>query len=227
MVNTAPTGTAPDPHSGIRDLDSGQLSRNGLVGLVLASYVPAVGLASVPGLGSRVASATDLALAVATFAGLIGFINYGSRFVATLAMDGLLPARTGRIHPRHQSPAAAVVTICTFGLGAILVLVALNPDNVVGVYNAVATLIVYVWVIPYLLICAGAVRLLAREGRLDPMTVIGATLGAAAMAWHYLNGLFNPPAAPLDVMSYLALIAVAAVLVVFLTIDSRSTTDKE
>lgn len=184
-----------------------------------AGTSPAAALALEGGLGTTTASATDLVLAVATFAALIGFVNYGSRFVATLAADGLLPARAGRIHPRHQSPAAAVVTICALGLGAILVMVALSPDAILEVYNSVATLIVYFWVVPYLLICAGALRLLRREGRLGPLAVVGAGLGAAAMAWMYLNGLVNPPAPPLDAMSYVAVIAVVVVFVVFLVVD--------
>ncbi|HEY0888622.1 MAG TPA: APC family permease [Nocardioides sp.] len=184
-----------------------------------AGTSPAAALAIQGGLGSTVATATDLVLAIATFAALIGFINYGSRFVATLAADGLLPARTGRIHPRHQSPAAAVVTICVLGLGAILVMVALNPDNILNVYNSVATLIVYFWVLPYLLICAGALKLLAREGRLGPLAVVGTVAGAAAMAWLYLNGLINPPASPLDAMSYVALVALAVVFVAFVAVD--------
>lgn len=195
-----------------------------------AGTSPAAALAIGGGLGSTVATATDLVLAVATFAALIGFVNYGSRFVATLATDRLLPARTRRIHPRYQSPATAVVTISALGLGAILILVALNPDNIVSVYNSVATLIVYFWVIPYLLICAGAVKLLAREGRLSLPAVVSSIVGAAAMAWMYLNGLINPPASPLDAMSYVALIALAAVFVVFLGIDllnrSRRTTQE-
>ncbi|WP_116050873.1 APC family permease [Amycolatopsis palatopharyngis] len=184
-----------------------------------AGTSPAAALAVEGGLGSTVATATDLVLAVATFAALIGFVNYGSRFVATLATDRLMPARTGRIHPRYQSPATAVVTISALGLGAILILVALNPDNIVNVYNSVATLIVYFWVTPYLLICAGAVKLLAREGRLSPLAVVSSLVGAAAMAWMYLNGLINPPASPLDAMSYVALVALAVVFVVFLGID--------
>lgn len=184
-----------------------------------AGSSPAAALALEGGLGSRVATATDLVLAVATFAALIGFVNYGSRFLATLSADGLLPARVGRTHPRHQSPAAAVVSICVLGLGAILVMVALNPDDILNVYNSVATLIVYFWVVPYLLICAGAVRLLGREGRLGPTAVVGSALGAVAMAWMYLNGLVNPPAPPLDAMSYVAVVAVAAVFVAFLAVD--------
>lgn len=183
-----------------------------------AGTSPAAVLAVEGGLGGTVAAATDLVLAVATFAALIGFVNYGSRFVATLATDRLMPARTGRIHPRYRSPATAVVTISALGLGAILIMVALNPDDIVSVYNSVATLIVYFWVIPYLLICAGAVKLLAREGRLGLSAVVSSVAGAAAMAWMYLNGLINPPASPLDAMSYVALVALAVVFAVFLGI---------
>lgn len=189
-----------------------------------AGTSPAAALAAQGGLGQQVATATDLVLAVATFAALIGFVNYGSRFVATLAADGLLPAVAGRVHPRFHSPAAAVVTICSLGLGAILIMVALNPDTIVTVYNSIATLIVYFWVIPYLLICAGAVKLLRQEGRLRVLPVIGAVAGAAGMAWLYLNGLVNPPAPPLDAMSFVAPAAVAIVFVSFLAVDRRRST---
>ncbi|MEU0265143.1 APC family permease [Nocardioides sp. NPDC006303] len=187
-----------------------------------AGTSPAAALAGEAGLGTNVAKATDLVLAVATFAALIGFVNFGSRFVATLAADGLLPRWSARTHPRFQSPSNAIVLISVLGLGAILLLVALNTDDIFSVYYSVATIIVYFWVVPYLLICAGAIKLLLGERRLTPVVCVSAAVGAAAMGWLYVNGIVNPPAAPVDAMSWVALIAVAALFVVFLALGVRA-----
>ena len=62
-------------------------------------------LASQAGLGSWFATASDAVLAVATFAALIGFVNYGARFAMTLAEDGLLP---GSHRPSPLTPPQSV-----------------------------------------------------------------------------------------------------------------------
>ncbi|WP_283844562.1 APC family permease [Streptomyces sp. RerS4] len=184
---------------------------------------PAAALALNAGLGETFASATDLVLAVATFAGLIGFVNFGARFVATLSDDGLLPRRVGRPDPKHGSPATAVVTLSVIGFVVLAVAVIAYPDSLLSVYSALATLIVYLWVFPYVLICAAHVVLLARERARRPLAYVTAVLGGAAMAWVYLNGWVNPPAAPVDAMSWVAL-ALIAVTLVALTLGRRGRT---
>jgi amino acid transporter len=180
-----------------------------------AGASPASALALEAGFGADVAKATDLVLAIATFASLIGFVNYGSRFIATLGADHVLPGATARVHPRFRSPSIAIVLISTIGLALIIVLVALNPDDILTVYASIATLIVYFWVVPYLLICAGAVVLLAREKQLMPWLVGSALVGASAMAWLYVNGIVNPPPAPVDAMSWVFLVATVVVFAGF------------
>ncbi len=236
---------APQDTSPVDGLDRGHLSRNQLVGLALASYAPPVGLASVPALvlvtagnGSWLGA---LIAAVATSLVGLSVITFARRYVVTGSLYSYIPHVFG--------PWARILTGATLFLGyvaqigAIAFLVGLfsgsfllslgfeasfdvgvqmliySAADIVGVYNSVATLIVYFWVVPYLLICAGALRLLGREGRLGPRAVIGAVLGAAAMAWMYLNGIVNPPTPPLDAMSYVAVVAVAAVFVAFLAVD--------
>jgi amino acid transporter len=179
------------------------------------------------GLGSTIANVTDLVLAIATFAALIGFINYGSRFLSTLAGDGLLPQRMARVHPRFKNPSTAIIGISAVSLAVVLLLIALIPGELLTIYNCIATLIVYLWVLPYLLICAGAIALRAREGSLSPVLLVAAVLGAAAMVWIYANGVLNAPPSPVDAMSYVALIAVALVAAAFFVLDRRAAQTEE
>jgi amino acid transporter len=69
---------------------------------------PAAALAREAGLGDTVAEATDLVLAIANVASVIGFLTYGSRFLATLATDRLLPEVGAQVHPRYRSPSIAI-----------------------------------------------------------------------------------------------------------------------
>lgn len=183
---------------------------------------PAAALARNAGLGEAFATGTDLVLAVATFAGLIGFVNFGARFMATIAVEGLLPHRLGRVHPRYNSPATAVAVLGAVGLVTLVALVVSFPDSLLSVYSAVATLIVYLWVIPYVLVCLAHVVLMVRERAVRPLPVLAALLGAAAMLWLYVNGLVNRPPSPVDAMSYVSLALVAVVLIALLVARKKA-----
>jgi amino acid transporter len=101
-------------------------------------------------------------------------------------------------------------------------LIWLYPDEILTkAFPAISTLTVYLWVFPYLLICAGALVLAVREGRLKPTLVVTAMLGSATMLWLYVNGLVNPPEAPADAMSFVCVIAVGAVFGIFTARDRR------
>ncbi len=176
-------------------------------------------LALESGLGSTVASASDVVLAAATFAALIGFVNYGSRFVLTLGEGGLMPTWTTKVHPRFHSPYAAIALMSVTGFAIIAALLLLTGD-VVSAYYTVAPLIVYVWVVPYVLICLGAIVLTVRGRERRPGLVITSVLGAVAMAWTYANGLINPPAPPADTMSWVVLVVLAAVFL-FIVLTRR------
>jgi amino acid transporter len=193
-----------------------------------AGMSPAAALALEAGLGGTVAKATDVVLAIANLASLIAFVNYGSRFVATLATDGLLPVAAARVHPRHKSPTVAIVGLVVLAQASLLVLMWLYPDDLLTkVFPSISTLTVYMWVIPYLLICAGAVVLVTRERRRTVTLVVTAVLGSAAMAWIYVNGIVNPAPAPVDAMSYVFLVATGLVFAVFYALDRRSRAQSE
>ncbi|MFI5621158.1 hypothetical protein [Streptomyces sp. NPDC051567] len=111
----------------------------------------------------------------------------------------------GRPHPRYGSPATAVLALSVTGFVVLAVAVTVSPQSLPAVYAALATLIVYLWVFPYVLICAAHVVLMVRERTVRPFALAASVLGALAMAWVYLNGFVNPPAPPVDSMSYAAL----------------------
>ena len=171
-------------------------------------------LAIQSGLGTSVATATDLVLAVASFASLIGFVNYAARFALALAEDGLLPDAIAHVHPRYHSPYVAIgaLAVTGFAMGSGLVF---WTGDIVSAYTPIATLIVYLWVLPYVLIAAGAIVLTVRAREFRPGLWIAAAIGAAAMAWSYLNGLINPPAPPAGSMAWVAVVVIAALVVAF------------
>lgn len=177
-------------------------------------------LALQAGLGSWVATASDAVLAAATFAALIGFVNYGARFAMTLAEDGLLPASIARIHPRHRSPFIAIAALAIAGFVLISALVYVTGD-VDSAYAPIATLLVYLWVVPYILIATGAVVLTLRAREFRPLLLVAAALGGVAMGWTYLNGLLNPPAPPADAMSWVALLVIGLLLAVMVVSKRR------
>ncbi|MEV6059956.1 APC family permease [Nocardia asteroides] len=178
-------------------------------------------LAIQSGLGQTVASATDLVLAVASFASLVGFLNYGARFIAALAEDGLLPASVSRLHPQYRSPYVAIAVIALSGFVTITAMMVWTGD-IVSAYTPNATLLVYLWVIPYIIICAGAIALTIRLGEFRPVLWAAAAIGAATMIWAYVNGIVNPPAPPADAMIWVAGLAIVTALAFFWVTTRRS-----
>jgi amino acid transporter len=67
--------------------------------------------------------------------------NAASRVMYTMGQAGTLPARFGRIHPVHQTPAFAIAFIQLFGLGAVLIVGLLfRPADIFVVLGTLATL---------------------------------------------------------------------------------------
>ncbi|WP_009480690.1 APC family permease [Rhodococcus sp. JVH1] len=182
-------------------------------------------LAQQSGLGEGIGQASDLVLAIATFASLIGFANYGSRFAATLAADGLLSIRFAQVHRRLHSPVNAILLTVGVGLVGLVTMVALDLGSPLTIYSAVATLVAYFWVIPYVLICAGAVRLVAREKKLGAGLVTACTVGALTMAWLLVSAIINPPPAPIDAMTYVFVVATLVLSAAFAVAGRRRTQD--
>ncbi|MDN5851547.1 MAG: APC family permease [Actinomycetia bacterium] len=188
-----------------------------------AGMSPAAALAIHAGLGPGFALVTDAALAIANVASLIAFVNYGSRFVATLATDALVPSWLARVHPRHRSPTAAILALAVLSQAVLLVLVMVWPNELLtGVFPSISTLSVDLWLIPYVLICVGAVVLALRERTLTVGLAVSAVMGAGAMVWVYVNALINPPPSPVGAMSVVFAVAIATAFIVFVVRERMS-----
>jgi amino acid transporter len=71
--------------------------------------------------------------------------NSASRVMYTMGQAGTLPARFGRIHPIHQTPAFAIAFVTLFGVVAFLLVgVLLRPDYIFGFLATITTLAVVV-----------------------------------------------------------------------------------
>ncbi|WP_432989811.1 hypothetical protein [Dactylosporangium sp. CA-233914] len=105
---------------------------------------------------------------------------------------------------------------------AMVLLIWVTGQGIFTVYTALATLLVFFWVIPYLLIAAGAVALMKRLRSLTAGLVISALVGAVTMGWLYVNNLVNPPASPIDAMSWVFLVTIAVGFAAFWLTERRS-----
>ena len=187
-----------------------------------AGLSPAAAMAQEAHLGDIIVKSIDLVLAVANLASLIAFVNYGSRFIATLAIDGLLPSSVARVHERFRSPTLAVVVLATAAQGCLLGLIWLYPNDLLTkVFPSLSTLTVYNWVVPWTLICLGSIVLQVRERRIRPLLVLAAVVGAAASLSIYANAIINPPAPPVGEMAYVFPIAAGMTFAGFFFLDRR------
>jgi amino acid transporter len=187
-----------------------------------AGLSPAAALAEQAELGDVVVKSIDLVLAVANLASLIAFVNYGSRFVATLATDGLLPSAVAKVHSRFRSPTIAVIVLAAAAQGCLLLLIWLYPNDLLTkVFPSLSTLTVYTWVVPWVLICIGSIVLLVRERRVRPLPVLTALIGAGATLWIYVNAIVNPPPSPVDEMTYVFLVAAGVIFTGYVLLNRR------
>nr|WP_218680927.1 APC family permease [Rhodococcus qingshengii] len=180
---------------------------------------PASALNEVAGLPSWTGAATDLILAIATFSAVVGFTNYGSRFLVTLGVDQLLPTKVTTVHPRRQTPIVAIAGLLIAGFAVMAIAASLGGDYL-SAYNIVVIAIVYSWVLPYILISAGAMVILVRA-RSNYPTVVASAIALCAMTWLFVNGLVYPPASPLDSLSWEVPLAIAVVAAGFAVADRR------
>jgi amino acid transporter len=190
-------------------------------GLLQASDAIAAGasapaaLAANAGLPTWLGTATDAILTIATLAGVIGFLNYGSRFAATLAGDGFLAEVIGRTHRRFGTPASAVFLLAGGALVFLVLLITVFSFSVLDVLTGLGILIVACWIFPYIIVCVGAFVLLLRARSLSVSMVAATVVGTATVGWVFLNNVLNPPPAPLNLVPYVFLGTLAIVMMAF------------
>jgi amino acid transporter len=157
----------------------------------------------------------DVLLVPATLASTVALYNVGARIIATTAADGLLPAILARIHARFHTPVIAVCTLAVIAtLLAVLIQIVLEkPPILSSVY--LANLTTYYWLAPYLLVCAGILRVMRRERAFDLATAIAAWVSMAAIVYVAIEMFRSPVDAGTTWLPYLALVTIAVVVITF------------
>ena len=158
----------------------------------------------------------DLLLVPAAFAATVTIYNIGGRIIATTAVDGLLPARIGRVHPRFHAPVAAIVLLAVVAttLTVLLQLTLKTPPLLSSAY--MANLTTYYWLAPYLFVSLGILRILRREGTRDFVTTGAALISIAALLYGGIEMFRSPVDAGTTYLPYLAVVTIIVVVLAFI-----------
>lgn len=139
----------------------------------------------------KYATTLDFILCSASVASAIAFFNFGARIVSTSAQDGMLPSVLGKIDQKTHAPQPAILLV---GLVGGLVPILLRLGGSVTPIEAITTLgsiILYFWLLPYCIICAGAVVLLWRMDKVGKTELIMPALGVVSLIVVVARGVQN------------------------------------
>lgn len=178
---------------------------------------PLSAMADNAGLGV-LAPVADLFLAIICYSVVLGFMNYAPRVWATMAVDGMLPKYLAHVDEKRHTPVRAIVTIAVLSTIVPIALAGFSGGTPLEVYTHVAALFPYYWVIPYVLICVGAIVMLARRHELRAGMVFVCVLGAAGIGYVWLSAVLSPTGTSLDAMTWAAPITIALALLVVVPI---------
>jgi amino acid transporter len=156
----------------------------------------------------------DACITLASTAATIAFLNYGARVSATAAVDGLLPLWMAAIHPHFRSPHRAVIVQGSLGalLPVTLSAVFRTTPLQLTIYNS--NMMVFMWLVPYIIVCAGTVVIGYREKSLLRGPVLAGGIGAASCVGVLADSLNLPHSDPnwrLAILSY-CLVGISAIV---------------
>ncbi|MGY1746512.1 APC family permease [Blastococcus sp. SYSU D00695] len=175
---------------------------------------PVAALAGVAGLPEWAGSIGDLLIGLTVFASLLGFVNFGSRYLVTLGELSLLPRPITSVHRRRNTPVVAIVALLVLAYSFMVGMIYYSGD-LTSAYTALVSAVVICWAPMYMLVTVGAVVLMVRNRELRIVPLVGSVVGFSGMAFLYVNGWISPPATPADQMSWLIPIAIAVIAVSF------------
>jgi amino acid transporter len=134
----------------------------------------------------------DGLLTLACLASTIAFANFGARVIATAASDGFLPDWLASIHPLYRSPHKAVVIQGV--VGGLIPLVVGIPlhTSPIELTTYTTNMMVYIWLIPYTVICIGAVVIEVRQRTLRAGTLLSGIAGAIGCIYLIVHSLSSP-----------------------------------
>jgi amino acid transporter len=169
---------------------------------------PVSALATLAGMPAWVGSTADLLIGLVVFTGLLGFVNFGSRYLVTLGEVGYLPKAVTSVNRRRSSPVVAIVVLLVLAYLFIFGMILFTGD-LNSAYNVIARAVVVCWVPMYLLITVGAVILMIRNRDVRPIALIASAAGFLGVLFLYVDGLVAPPPAPAGQMNWAIPLAIA------------------
>ncbi|PRI11061.1 APC family permease [Leucobacter massiliensis] len=168
--------------------------------------------------GGLTRSVMQILLITSLFACVLSFHNIVARYQFALARIGSMPAALGRVHDRHQSPAASSLVQSVTALVIIGIFVVIGLDPLVQVFGFMAGVATIGMVMMMLLTTLAVVVFFLRNPRLrkNPWTgtviPVVAVLALAVSAWLVLSNFTMITSGSVAVSIGLALIPPAALV---------------
>jgi amino acid transporter len=127
-----------------------------------------------------------LMVAIACLGGAGAYLSSTARLPFVAGIDNYLPAAFGRIHPRWKTPYVAVFS---YGLaGMLFAVVSQAATSVKGAYDALVSMSVITYFIPYVFLFLASIRLQRQPAGPEVLRLPGGSRTSAALAW---IGLFS------------------------------------
>lgn len=165
----------------------------------------------------------NVLLLTSLFACVLSFHNVIARYQFVLSGKGLLPARLGVVHPRHQSPAFSSVVQTVTATVIVVLLAAFGVDPLVGVFGSMAGVATVGMVLLMLSTSLAVLAFFARRGDLAAgrgwSTRIAPALACLALVaslWLVLSNFTLVTGGSVGLSTFLAAIPVAGLVVGFL-----------
>jgi len=168
--------------------------------------------------GGITRSVMQILLITSLFACVLSFHNIVARYQFALARIGSMPAPLGRVHERHQSPAASSLVQSVTALAIIGIFVVIGLDPLVQVFGFMAGVATIGMVMMMLLTTLAVVVFFLRNPRLRKNAWTGtvipvvAVLALAVSAWLVLSNFTMITSGSVTVSIGLALIPPAALV---------------
>ena len=137
----------------------------------------------------------DIGAAMSFFACALSCITAGARVLLLMAHQRLVPVLFERVHPRHKTPAPAVLFVgAASAIGpAILLGRGTSGFDVNGWMGTLAT---YGFLTSYLLVCLAAPVYLRRHGRLSPAAIVFAGVAVFFVLAAMIGSVYPWPPPP-------------------------------
>ena len=105
----------------------------------------------------------DIVVGASVVASTIAFFNFAARIVATAAQDSMLPASLGVIDPESHAPRRAILLVGLIGAVVPMLIRLGGAQSPIEAITTLASIVINFWLLPYFLICVGAIVILRRQ----------------------------------------------------------------